>query len=228
MTLVVYTQPDLKARLDAWRKAGGVCVGADDGGAACGAYGVGGGGAEICGAGDRYYFCESETIRAEGRFRAISAHVGGGCRQVRGGGGGCSVCAGCEEEVYPPGDDKKRSARKSREMLEGEFRPGFFDGVATVLERFFYSFGPMSRCLGRRSQQLQVVKQLVKELGLPIEVFGAPTRREPDGLAMSSRNVYLKCGGTEDCAAHVPNLTRDGRRRKNRGMGHPSVAGGRV
>jgi pantoate--beta-alanine ligase len=94
--------------------------------------------------------------------------------------------------MYPEGFATRIVPAGPAEGLEGEFRPHFFGGVATVCCKFFTQVAPDIAVFGEKDyQQLCVVRQMVRDLNLPLEVVALPTVREPDGLAMSSRNAYL-------------------------------------
>lgn len=96
------------------------------------------------------------------------------------------------DEVYPNGPEVTHHVSGITQMLEGEFRSQMFDGVATVLARMFDHVKPDIALFGEKDyQQLLVVKQLVKDLGLSIDIIGVPTVRDENGLALSSRNAYL-------------------------------------
>lgn len=98
------------------------------------------------------------------------------------------------ESFYPEGEDKVEQLNLGQitTILEGEKRPGHFTGVATVVKRLFELVQPNFVIFGEKDfQQLMVVKQLVEQFSLNIEIVGMPTLREEDGLAMSSRNLRL-------------------------------------
>jgi pantoate--beta-alanine ligase len=97
------------------------------------------------------------------------------------------------ESVYPPGFATTVSlAGPAAAGLEDRFRPTHFAGVATVVAKLLIAAEPDVAVFGEKDfQQLAVIRRLVRDLGLPVEIVGAPTVREPDGLAMSSRNAYL-------------------------------------
>jgi pantoate--beta-alanine ligase len=95
-------------------------------------------------------------------------------------------------EIYPPGFDTHIVVGGVTDVLEGAVRPGHFAGVATVVAKLFNIIQPSRAYFGQKdAQQTVVIKKLVRDLDLPLEVVVAPTVREPDGLALSSRNSYL-------------------------------------
>jgi pantoate--beta-alanine ligase len=97
------------------------------------------------------------------------------------------------ELMYPPGSEIRVTPGKSADLWEGAARPGHFAGVLTVVAKLFHLIEPDFACFGRKDvQQLTLVRQMVRDLDWPIEIVAVPTVREADGLAMSSRNAYLK------------------------------------
>ncbi len=96
------------------------------------------------------------------------------------------------EQIYPPDFVTRVSIAGVSERWEGAHRPDHFLGVATVVAKLFIAVMPDSAVFGEKDwQQLQVIKRMTVDLGLPIRVHGYPTVRDPDGLAMSSRNARL-------------------------------------
>lgn len=96
------------------------------------------------------------------------------------------------EAMYPPGFASEVRVGRVTQVLEGVFRPGHFDGVATVVTKLFQLVGPAVAVFGRKDyQQWRVLSRMVSDLDMPIEMHGMRTVREPDGLALSSRNRYL-------------------------------------
>lgn len=97
-----------------------------------------------------------------------------------------------ERELYPEPQAFRVETPAFGDMLEGEFRPGFFKGVATVVLKLFNIVQPKTAIFGKKDyQQLMVIRHMVRQLALPIEIVAGETARAADGLALSSRNGYL-------------------------------------
>ena len=111
------------------------------------------------------------------------------------------IDAGCDllfapsvDELYPEGGSQRTlvSVRGLDNILDGEFRPGHFDGDATVVAKLFGVVAPDVAVFGEKDfQQFMVIRLMSRDLAIPVEVVSAPTVRAPDGLALSSRNRYL-------------------------------------
>lgn len=114
-------------------------------------------------------------------------------RLGRGGRGVRTVFIPSVEEMYPADfDDWVEISGPLTQLLEGAHRPGHFRGVTTVVARLFRVIEPQRAYFGQKdAQQLRVIRRMVEDERLPVEIVPMPTVREPDGLAMSSRNVYL-------------------------------------
>lgn len=123
--------------------------------------------------------------------------------------------AGCDlvwlpsvADIYPDGLATTVSVGSESRRWEGEARPGHFDGVATVVARLLISIGPNVALFGEKDfQQLAVIRRMIADLGIPVEIVGVPTVREPDGLALSSRNAYLSAADRDRAAALPRALT---------------------
>lgn len=112
------------------------------------------------------------------------------------------ISAGCDalfmppvEEVYPSGQNVAIDLdfKQLDKVMEGKFRPGHFKGMATVVHRLLDIVQPQRLYMGQKDfQQLSIVRDMIRQLKLPVELVMCPTRRESDGLAMSSRNTRLR------------------------------------
>lgn len=103
------------------------------------------------------------------------------------------VLAPAAEALYPEGESTRVSVGMLDQHLCGPLRPGHFEGVATVLAKLFSVVGPCVAVFGKKDyQQVQVVRRMVRDLLMPVQVSVHPIVREADGLAMSSRNAYLE------------------------------------
>ena len=131
---------------------------------------------------------------------------------------GCdAVFAPEERELYPePQAFTVQPPAVIANILEGEHRPGFFTGVATVVHKLFNVVQPQVALFGKKDyQQLLVIRHMVRQMALPIEIVGVETRRAGDGLALSSRNGYLRPEDRQEAgalSAALRQLAQDTRR----------------
>ncbi len=109
------------------------------------------------------------------------------------------------DQIYPDGFATNVSVTGLTDVMEGEFRPGHFDGVSTVVAKLFLQTAADRAYFGQKDyQQLMLVTRMARDLDIPIEVVGCPTVREPSGLAMSSRNLRLSNDGLTRAARLNP------------------------
>jgi pantoate--beta-alanine ligase len=114
---------------------------------------------------------------------------------------GCDLLfAPSERELYPePQTFKVQPDPALADLLEGQFRPGFFTGVCTVVMKLFQCVQPRVAVFGKKDyQQLMVIRRMASQFALPLEIVGVETQRAPDGLALSSRNGYLSASEREE------------------------------
>ncbi|HKX91061.1 MAG TPA: pantoate--beta-alanine ligase [Sphingomicrobium sp.] len=138
--------------------------------------------------------------------------------------------AGCDllwapaiEDVYPAGFSTSIHVSGVADRWEGEHRPGHFDGVATVVARLLLAVKPDVALFGEKDfQQLAVIRRMVSDLGLPVEIAGVPTVRDADGLALSSRNVLLSADERRRAAA-LPGALHAARDDLRRGTAVPTL-----
>ena len=127
------------------------------------------------------------------------------------------------EEMYPPGADVQVRAGRLGTILEGAVRPGHFDGVCTVVAKLLNIVGPGIAFFGQKdAQQVAVIKKLVEDLSWPTRIEVCPIVREPDGLALSSRNEYLSEADRKRAPVLYASLRRGAE--TLRGGGSPAAA----
>lgn len=106
--------------------------------------------------------------------------------------GAAVVFAPSVEEMYPTEDTRRFSFAPLDTVMEGACRPGHFNGVAQIVSKLFYAVNPDRAYFGEKDfQQLAIIREMVRQLSLDVEIVGCPIVREEDGLAMSSRNTLL-------------------------------------
>jgi pantoate--beta-alanine ligase len=126
------------------------------------------------------------------------------------------TAAGCDlvylptvAEMYPDGSVTDVRVNGMSDLLDGIYRPHFFYGVATVVARLFLHVQPDVAVFGEKDyQQLQIIRRMVRDLGFPIRIIGGETKRDEDGLAQSSRNLYLSADERRTAGAMFAALHR--------------------
>ncbi len=124
---------------------------------------------------------------------------------------GCDIVfAPTEQDLYPdPQVFKVHPPAELADILEGAFRPGFFVGVSTVVHKLFNCVQPQLAVFGKKDyQQLMVIRRMVQQMALPMEIVGGETRRAESGLALSSRNGYLSAAEINE-AVHLSQTLRE-------------------
>lgn len=112
--------------------------------------------------------------------------------------GATVVFAPSVEEMYPEEDTRSFSFAPLDTVMEGACRPGHFNGVAQIVSKLFYAVEPDNAYFGEKDfQQLAIIREMVRQLGLGVNIVGCPIVRENDGLAMSSRNTLLSAAERE-------------------------------
>ncbi|WP_238480295.1 pantoate--beta-alanine ligase [Mangrovibacterium lignilyticum] len=128
----------------------------------------------------------------------------------------CVVFAPTVETMYPEPDTRRFNFGQLEQVMEGQFRPGHFNGVAQVVSKFLEIVAPDKAFFGQKDfQQLVIVKAMVKQLTLPVEIIACPIIREASGLAMSSRNERLSPEQRENAAVIYKTLREASNNAKN-------------